>query len=184
MNTRPVLIVAATLILASSALPAAEAPKNVSGPIGTYDSRLLAYAHFWSAPACRDRDALIEEARTAKAASNTLRFQELNERLVAAQKQAHLQIFSTAPADEAAAVLHDKLPALRRELGVENIVSIWDDAALAGAAATDRFDVTDRLVRELLPNPNPSQLKVMAGIRKTKPLALAEATKLADEGKL
>lgn len=151
--------------------------------VGVYDSRLVAYAHFWSAPERASRDALIASAKAAKQA-DAARFKELNSQLVAAQKRSHLQVFSTAPADEAMAALKDKLPALQQELAVSRLVSKWDEAALKDANAKDQIDVTDRLVQELLPNADDKQKKVIAEMKKAKPMPLAKAKELADAGKL
>lgn len=184
MKIHSLLTFGAVFTLALTVAAAAETQKSTSPRVGVYDSRILSFVHFWSAPAGQERDALIAEAKTAKAASDDARFKELNARLIAAQKRLHLQVFSTAPADEAMAALKDKLPAVEAELGVARFASMWDDAALRDVADTDRFDVTDRLVRELLPNPTDRQQKSIAEMKKSKPLPLAEATRLADEGKL
>ena len=100
------------------------------------------------------------------------------------QNQSHLEVFSTAPAAEAMAALADKLPALQRELGVTRFVSQWDGDGLKGIVAAAQVDVTDRLLREFLPTPTENQRKTMVGLKKAKPLPLAEAKKLAEAGKL
>lgn len=184
MKTSLLIVFGAMLTLTCTVASATEAPKAPSPRVGVYDSRVLSFAHFWSEPARQEREALIASARAARAASDDVRFTELNARLVAAQKRSHLQVFSTMPADEAMAALTDKLPEIRRALGVARLVSIWDEPSLRGVAEADRIDATDRLLRELLPNPSEKQRKTIAGMRKMKPLPLAEATRLADAGRL
>ncbi|HWA28358.1 MAG TPA: hypothetical protein VG734_22100 [Lacunisphaera sp.] len=184
MKTRTLLVLGAALLLASARVAATDVPNSTATKIGVYDSRLLAYAHFWSEPATRERNELIAQARAAKTAADPDRFHKLDVQLVAMQRRSHLQVFSTAPADEAMAALHERLPALQRELGVGRLVSRWDEPALATVPDADRIDVTDRLLREFLPHPSDYHQKVIASMKDAKPLPLAEATKLADEGKL
>jgi hypothetical protein len=165
----------------------AEQPANgpASGPrVGIYDSRVVAYAHFWSEPARKERDALIARARAAKKAADPAEFKKLNAELVAEQKRDHLQVFSTAPAAQAVMALQPAMPALLKELKVDRLVSKWDAAALKGLPEANCVDVTDRLVREFLPAPTDQQSKIMASMKTTAPLPLDEATRLADEGKM
>jgi hypothetical protein len=184
MKTHALLAFGTALTLAVAVAAATEIPKSTSLRVGVYDSRILSFAHFWSEPASRERNTLIAAAKAAKAAPDDARFKELDALLVAAQKRLHLQVFSTAPADNAMAALKDKLPAIQRELGITHLVSRWDESALQGVAEVDRVDVTDRLVRELLPSLTEKQQKTITEMRKTKPLPLAEVTKLTEAGKL
>ncbi|MBI5769821.1 MAG: hypothetical protein HZA93_18745 [Verrucomicrobia bacterium] len=170
-------------LLLSAVAQATAAAESPSGKIGVYDSRVVAYAHFWSEPERAARDALMAAARAAKQ-TDAARFKELSAQLAAAQKRSHLQVFSTAPADEAMAALKDKLPALQQELGVGRLASAWDEAALKDVPAASRVDVTDRLVQELLPKADDKQKKTIAEMKKAKPMPLAKAKELAEAGKL
>lgn len=178
----PTLLLTGSLLL-SAVAQTASAAESPGGKTGVYDSRIVAYAHFWSEPERAARDALMAAARNAKQA-DAARFKELSAQLAAAQKRSHLQVFSTAPADEAMAVLKDKLPALQQELGVGRLASVWDDAALKDTPTANRVDVTDRLVQELLPKADDKQKKTIAEMKKVKPMPLAKAKALADAGKL
>lgn len=182
MKTKNFLAAAATLLGAFWAAISGAADKPDAERIGIYDSRAVAYAHFWSGSERESRDALIANGKAAKAAGDTVKFREFSEQIAAAQKRSHLQVFSTAPADEAMAALKDKLPAIQRELGVARLVSKWDEAALKGVAESQRVEATDRLVREFALDEK--QQKTLAEIRKAKPMPLAEAKRRAEAGKL
>jgi hypothetical protein len=170
------------LVAAGAAAPSQPAPAPAGERIGVYDSRVISYAHFWSAPARQQREALIAAAKAAKAAGDTARFHELGAQLSAAQSRAHLEVFSTAPADDALAALQPKLAEILRAQGVTRLVSKWDEAALQAVPAANRVDVTDRLAREFdLP---PERAKTMEGIKRAKPLPLEEARRLDQAGKL
>jgi hypothetical protein len=182
MKTKQFLTAAAALLFSIGAASAGAADKTDSERIGVYDSRAVAYAHFWSGPERQGRDALIAEGKAAKAAGDSVKFRGLSEQIAAAQKRAHLQVFSTAPADEALAALKDQLPAIQHELGVARFVSQWDEAALGGVAESRRVEATDRLVREF--GLDEKQQKTLAELRKAKPMPLAEAKRRAEAGKL
>lgn len=175
-----VLLPASALVLAQTTSP--EPAKPTAPRVGIYDSRVVAFAHFWSESASRERDALLASAKAAKAVGDTARLKDFEAKLRAAQTRSHLQVFSTAPAEEAMAALKEKLPALRQELGVVRFVSKWDEAALRDIPRANQVDVTDRLAREF--NPDAKRLKTIEQMKASKPLPLAEATRLAEAGKL
>jgi hypothetical protein len=182
MKTRLLLSLFALCAFSLTASRAADATKPAER-IGVYDSRVVSYAHFWSEPASKERNALVAAGKSAKAAGDQARARELEQKIVAAQLQSKLEVFSTAPADEAMAALRDRLPALHEELGVTRFVSQWDEAALKGVPDARRLDATDRLVRELLPQPEGKQQKAIAEMKKAKPVPLAEARKKFADGK-
>ncbi|HVT74007.1 MAG TPA: hypothetical protein VHD61_12805 [Lacunisphaera sp.] len=161
---RPVALAFLVAILLALATRSAHAAERV----GTYDSRAVAFAAFWDEANHAKLVALMQEARAAQARGDTARQQSLASRLSARQHQLHMQVFSTAPVDDVLASLGDRLPALRRDAGVDRLVSQWDRRALAAVPPGDRVDVTDRLVAEFhVPAP---QLKMLADLRATKPL--------------
>jgi hypothetical protein len=139
--------------------------------VGVYDSRAVAYAHFWSSPASQERDAAIAAAKSAKAAGNTAEFEQRSKALADHQKKMHEQVFSSAPAVEAMAALAPKEAALRREIGVARFVSKWDDKSLRSVKEEDRVDVTDRLVREFI-TPTEKQQKVLDSMKTKPPISL------------
>ena len=184
MKTNWFINLGVAAMLAFTVARATEPAKGVAPRVGVYDSRIVAFAHFWSDGASKPRNELIAQARAAKAAGDTARFKELSQALNADQNRSHLQVFSTAPADEAMAALKDKLSTIQKELDVTRLVSKWDESALKDIPEANRIDATDRLVRELLPAPTDKQQKTIAAMKPTQPLPLDQAKKMAQEGKL
>jgi len=150
--------------------------------IGVYDSRAIAYAHFWSEAQQRKLKDLVRAAQEAKAAGQTERAKELEAQLRQGQERIHLQLFSTAPVDDALAGLKDHLPAIQKEAGVSRLISKWDEAALKQYPHAERVDVTHLLLREF--KLDEKQQKMVAEMQKKQPLPLKEAEKLMREGKL
>jgi hypothetical protein len=157
---------------------------QVPAPIGVYDSRVIAYAHFWSAPHQRRLSEMAKAAQAAKGDGDgqTARFQELETELKQAQEKVHLQIFSTAPADEALAALRGRLPAIEREAGVATLVSVWDDANLKRFERASRVDLTEQLLQEFKLDTN--RLSTARDLRRKQPLPLEKARALIRKGTL
>jgi hypothetical protein len=154
---------------------AADHAQPAGGLVGVYDSRVVAYAYFWSKPVAQERNALLARAMEAKAAGDAAALKDLNARLGSMQRQSMLEVFSTAPADEAFAALGEKLPAIESQLGVAGLVSKWDSGALGSTPAASRVDATDALVRALCPKPNQKMQDMIASIEAAKPIPLWEA---------
>ena len=172
-----------TAVCALAQTPVRPASAAAAGPrVGIYDSRVVAYAHFWSDAETKQRNEKVAAAKALRASGDTeglaVRLREIAE----LQQRCHLQVFSTAPATEAMATLQPRLTALQQELGVQRFVSKWDDAALKTIPATSRVDVTDRLVREF--KPAAAKLQVIEEIRKKPPLPLDRAKQLVESGRL
>jgi hypothetical protein len=146
--------------------------------VGVYDSRIVAFAHFWSP---QTQKKLNEDAAAAKTESKSGP-REKSASLADRQKGIHLQVFSTAPATEAMTALQSRLPALQAELGVDRFVSKWDVAALRDIPEANRIDVTDRLVREF--DVPAQRAKTIEAMKRTAPLPLDEAQRLAEAGTL
>ncbi|HUJ12428.1 MAG TPA: hypothetical protein VL284_01450 [Thermoanaerobaculia bacterium] len=162
------------LLALACALVAAAVESQVSR-VGVYDSRAVAYAHFWSMPVQQQHAALAARAQAAKETGDDAQFQQVTAMIKAQRKQSHLEVFSSAPATEAMTALHDRLPGIKQELGVTRLVSKWDTKTLAGVPTAYRIDVTDRLVHEFLPAPTPRQQQTIAAMKRGKPLPLWEA---------
>lgn len=158
--------------------PGRAAPNQI---VGIYDSRAVAFAHFWSEPETKLRNARVAEAKAAKSTDPALaaaRSRALGEQ----QARIHLEVFSTAPATEALAALQDRLPAIQEEVGVTRLVSKWDEETLRDIPAAQRVDVTTALVRAF--NVPAARQKTLDELQKKPPLPLAEARKLQAAGKL
>jgi hypothetical protein len=147
--------------------------------IGVYDSRVIAYAHFWTDANMRKIKEMSEEA---KANGQTERFTELSAKLKMEQERNHLQVFSTAPVDEVLAGMKERVAAVLKESGVSRLVSKWDEKTLKAYKSVQQVDVTDQLLREF--KLNEKQLKVVADLRKQKPLPLDKAEELLRKGEL
>jgi hypothetical protein len=154
----------------------------VSERIGIYDSRVIAYAHFWTDTHQKQLNELIKTARETKAAGQTNRYHELAAQLNRAQEQNHLRVFSTAPVDDVLAEMKEQVAVVEKEAGVSRLVSKWDDKALAPYKPANRVDVTDALLRDF--KLTDQQKKVIADMRKQKPIPLDKAKELLREGKL
>ena len=150
--------------------------------IGIYDSRAIAYAHFWSDSHQRQLTALAKDARQARSSGDTNRFAELQAELKGEQERNHLQVFSTAPVDEVLAGMSNHLALVQRETSVTRLVSKWDEPALKQVPRATRIDVTDRLLDNF--KLTEKQMKVVADLRKKPPLPLEKARQLVREGKL
>lgn len=150
--------------------------------IGTYDSRAIAYAHFWSDGHQRKLNDLSKAAKVAMAGGDEERFKELEAALKKEQETSHLQVFSTAPVDDVLAGIKDRLPAIRKEAGVATLVSKWDEPVLKKYRGARQVDVTDLLLREF--KLDEKKMKVVQDIRKQKPLPLDQAQELTRKGKL
>lgn len=160
------LLIVILLLLAS--VPAAAGER-----VGTYDSRLVAFAAFWSDGYQARLKTLKEEARAAQKRGDTARYQAIVTEITSGQSVLHLQVFSTAPIDAVLAGLHDRLPAIQQELGVDRLVSQWDKSALTGVPAVNRVDVTERLLGEFhLP---PARRAEVEKLRQARPLPLWRA---------
>ena len=85
------------------------------------------------------------------------------------QKRIHEEVFSDAPATEAMAALEGRLPALLGALGVDRLVSKWDEKALQSVPEKSRVDVTEKLVREFI-TPDEKQRKVLDSMKTSKPV--------------
>jgi len=169
-------------------LSAAVAPGQTNQPnrsperIGVYDSRVVAYAHFWTEGHMRKIKEMANAAKEAKDNGQTERCKELSANLKKEQEQSHLQVFSTAPVDDVLAEMKDRVASIEKEAGVSRLVSKWDEKALKGYKPAQRVEVTDLLLREF--KLNEKQLKVVADMRKQEPLPLKKAQELMREGKL
>jgi hypothetical protein len=186
MKTLPVTVTLACLVIAvasRAAEPDSARSAATSGRVGIYDSRVIAYAHFWSEPATKQRNDLVARAKAAKNAGDTEVLKTLEGQIATVHRRSHQQVFGTAPADEAMAALGPKRLALQQELGVDRLVSKWDAKVLQEIPETDRVDVTDRLVREFI-TPTEKQRKIIESMKAAKPVALWKARVLTAFGKL
>jgi hypothetical protein len=136
----------------------------VGGRVGVYDSRVVAYAWFWSDAQQAKLKEQMDAARAAKQAGDQAKLKERSAALSALQDQMHREVFSTAPAKEALAMIKDRIPEVEKAAGVAIMVSKWDKPSLNNYKGMDRVDVTDRMARVLF-KPTEKQLKVIERIK-------------------
>jgi hypothetical protein len=188
-NMKTIITVARFLALAlagagfGSLVSAADSGTNAAPErIGIFDSRVIAYAEFWT-PAHQSRNnELVKQAQAAKAAGETERFAKLEAELKSEQEKNHLQVFSTASVDNVLAGMKERVAAVQQEAKVSRLVSKWDEVSLKELKRAEKVDVTDLLLREF--TLNEKQQKVAADLRKKDPLPLKRAEELLREGKL
>ena len=147
--------------------------------IGVYDSRVVAYAHFWTAEQQKQLKEKADVAKAAKSAGDTERFNKLSKEMSELQEKLHRQVFSTAPAEEAMAALKPRLAEIQKEAGLSALVSKWDIQALGSYKSAQQVDVTDLLVREF--KLEPKQMKTIEEIKKQKPVPLDKIDKMHDD---
>ena len=174
-------LVALTLIAGSELRAAASAGQATEGRprIGVYDSRAVAYAHFWTDEHQRALKEQAQAAKTAQAAGDTSQAKTLQKALADQQHKIHRQVFSTAPAAEALAAIQPRIPEIQKQAGVTALVSKWDEPALKSHETAERVDVTGLLVGEF--KPSEKQRKVIEAITAKPPVPLEQIDKLGHE---
>ena len=156
---------------------------TIARRVGVYDSRVVAYAWFWSEATQAHLKQQMNAARAARQAGDQDKLKSDSEALRAFQDQMHREVLSTAPDSEAMAMINARLPELEQTAGVSQLVSKWDEPALAKFKESVRVDVTDEMVHLIL-KPTEKQMHVIEGIKKAAPAPLTECDKLIQEGKI
>jgi hypothetical protein len=147
--------------------------------IGVYDSRIVAYAHFWAPEFQRQLKEKSKAGTAAKSAGDQAQFNKLSKELANEQQRIHREVFSIAPADEAMATLKPRLADIQKQASVSALVSKWDKQALGSYKSAQQVDVTDLFVREF--KLEPKQLKTIEEIKKQKPVPLDKIDKLHND---
>ena len=181
---RFILLTAVACWLGVTAARAAEInpPAPAGQRIGTYDSRVVAYAHFWTDAHQQKLKEQMASARAAKAAGDTARFNELSAALKKEQERNHRQVFSTAPVDEILESLKARLPEIQKQAGVSRLVSKWDEKALEQFKRAEKVEVTDLLLGEF--KLTDKQKKIAESFKKSKPISPEKCEELLRKGEL
>lgn len=164
MKTQLLSLIRATAILAAVAFVGSARAERV----GTYDSRVVAFACYNSPDHLAALKERMQEGKAARDRGDQARYEAIEREMIAEQKKMSLQVFSNAPAPEALGQLQTRVEAVQREAGVARLVSKWDKVALKDVPEADRIDVTDLLVRDL--PLTEKQRESMRKIAATKPL--------------
>jgi hypothetical protein len=176
------------LSLGLTLLPVQSAETNppalpASVRLGVYDSRIVAYAWFLSDAHMAQLKEQTAAARAAKQAGDETTFKADSAALRAEQDQIHRELFSTAPPTEALVAIKARLPEIEQAAGVSNLVSQWDEPTINHFPHAEKVDLTDDLVRAFI-TPTEKQLKMIASLKKSKPLPLAQCNELIRQGKI
>ena len=167
--------IALALVGSTMALAADATDGKVIKQIGIYDSRAVAYAHFWTDDHQRKLKEQMEAAKAAKTAGDKAQYEKLAGSLKDLQKKNHRQVFGAAPVEEAMTALQPQMADIQKEAGVSILVSKWDEQGLKQYKAAKQVDVTDLLVRKLI-QPTEKQLKTIEEIKKQKPVPFDQIT--------
>ncbi len=165
-----ILGLACTVMACSNLVFSAEKPpvKKVRPTkvcMGTFDSRAIAMAHFGKMIKEGRLEKLYADHAKAKAAGDEKLAKELAAKGQALQKRLHLQVFGTAPVDDALQSIKKELPKIASSAGVDVIVCIYDLSYKSPSVNT--VDVTDKMVR--LFNPDKKTLEKIQALLKHPP---------------
>ena len=163
--------------------PAAK-PSEAKPRVGTYDSRAIVAAYFFSPVYCAGEGKkafeLEAELKKAKAEGNEKRVAEaeakLNDMVKTVMVPRHKQLFSTAPVEDILVHIKDQMREIAKTAGVDPIVSKWDKDALAKYKGAEFVDVTMAMVNAF--RPTEKQLKLAREIQKQEPIPLEKADKI------
>lgn len=163
------------LLLVIAALTSAASRSTAAERIGVYDSRIVAYAAFHTPEHQQQLNGTVAALQAAKTAGNEAETERLGKLVSEEQKRSHRQVFSTDPVTNVLAQIQDRLPAIQKEAGVTALVSKWDKSTLRQYRKAEQVDVTDRLAAEF--KPGEKQLKVIAELKRAKPVSPSVAEK-------
>ncbi|MBI9015829.1 MAG: hypothetical protein JEZ07_01075 [Phycisphaerae bacterium] len=135
--------------------------------VATFNSRIVAYGHFWTEANQNQLKEMYNKAQTAKKDGDTETYNKISGAMQAKQKQIHRQVFSNDKIDNVVADIKDNLAIIAKEAGVDIVVP---DNTYDGKTA---IDVTDKVVAIF--NLNEKQLKTVNQLLKTKPVTLEQA---------
>ena len=143
-------------ILAVFAEQPSPVPSDSNSRVGVYDSRSIAIAfvgsEVYKASHGKALAEMMAKYEKAKAEGNQERISELEAWGKAQQALLHKQGFSTAPVDDILKHVADQLPKIKKQAGVDLIVSKWDTQALAKHESAEQVDITMLLVEAFKPN--------------------------------
>jgi hypothetical protein len=150
-----------------------ETKTDPSAPrVGIYDSRAIAVA-FPGTAFCKQTMSDLESRQDkAKAAGDQTEIKKLESEAQSWDGMLHKQALSTAPVDNLMAYIAGQLPEIKKQAGVELIVSKWDTQALAKYESSQKKDVTVLLVEAFKPNADGKEMAIE--IMKSDPLPLEE----------
>jgi hypothetical protein len=138
--------------------------------VGIFDSRAVVMAYIRSDEFNTYLGEVAAESEQAKASGDDARVKELEAQMMAHQKLAHKQVFSTWPADNVLELIKDKIPDIANRAGVDMIVSKWQ--ITYQSPEIELTDVTGHFVK--LFTLDDGDLEAIEGLRAMDPLPLEE----------
>jgi len=147
---------------------AATAPEAIV--LGTFDSRGIALAYYRSAAFSAALKELHAQRDAAEAEGDTKLVEELERRGPAMQAEAHRRTFGNASVRDLLDPLKGEIAAIAKRLGVEVVVSRWDQVYRRPSAKS--VDVTADLAG--LFDPDEKTLQIMGELLKKDPVPLAD----------
>jgi len=162
------LALAVTSTAQDSDAAAATAPEAIV--LGTFDSRGIALAYYRSAAFRASLKELHEQRDAAKAEGDTKLVEELELRGPAMQAEAHQRTFGNASVRDLLEPLADDIAAIAKRLGVDVVVSRWDQVYRRPSAKS--VDVTAALAG--LFDPDEKTLQIMEELLQQDPVPLAD----------
>jgi len=168
------LLLTVILVLAGCQSSSQKQPDCTGARIGTYDSRAVAVAFVGSEvyknTAGKKMNEMMAEYKKAESEDDKQKLAELKARGEAKQALLHKQGFSTAPVDDILEHISDRLPEIKKQVGVDVLVSKWDAQTLAEHKSAEQVDVTMLLVEVF--QPNEKQKRSAIEIQKHDPVSL------------
>jgi hypothetical protein len=146
--------------------------------IGVYDSRCVAYAHFWTDEHQKKMTDLYNKTKAAKKAGNKEEYEKLDKVLWANRQRSHSQVFSTTPIDDVMETIKDRLPEMKKKAGVSELLSKWDEEKLKKYTSAEKVDVTDLLMGQFKFPSTEKHKKVLDAMKNVKPVPLDQVDKI------
>lgn len=146
--------------------------------IGVYDSRAIAVAYAGTDTFSKWLGGVRADYDKAKKAGDSKRTAEIDKQMRDQQVLMHKQAFSTERVTEIIKTLEPSVARLKKDLGLEGVVSKWDEAALAKYKSAKQVDITSRLIDDIAPSEK--QRKHALEILKHTPISLKDAENIRD----
>lgn len=144
--------------------------------IGVYDSRSLTIAFVGSKQHKAMIDDITRKIEQAKADGDEKKYERMKKSMERTQKTLHRQAFGTESAHYYLRGYYPKqLRELKEKLGLDRVVSVWNEESLGYYKDFQQIDVTEQVIE--IPEPNDKQRRSALEIRKHKPLTDEELEK-------
>ena len=163
-----------TALTAVHAVSAEDVNPKDNKRIGIYDSRAIAVAfvgsEVYNRTVGKEMAKKMAECKKAESEGDQQKLAELKAWGEAQQSLLHKQGFSTSPVDDILVHITGQLPEIKKQAGVELLVSKWDEKALEKHKSAARVDVTMQLIEAF--KPNEKQKKNAIEIQKHDPVPI------------